>query len=281
MTRFCTLKFLFVFFIIIIQIDAQQPSRPVITIYSTEIVQPTEPVAPHRTASSTPTYSSTSQQLSETSKVGIICAASLGAFILFIISVCTVRCIRRHRRHDRRNGTSSSKVDVNELPEENPTGHGDPRKSIRIGELNPNVWDNKMGPTLIHSQMQAEQIYPRPIYPMQPVPIYNQMQQEAGFQRQQRIGLEPIYNQIQPQYQDNILRIESEEGGLKEGSKNYGPTEEDILRMPSERESRIESKRLAQITSLGKDNSGESRQPYQTLTYPGNIEINTNLNGFQ
>ncbi|KAF0373309.1 hypothetical protein F8M41_013051 [Gigaspora margarita] len=281
MTRFCTLKFLFVFFIIIIQIDAQQPSRPIVTIYSTETVQPTEP--PHRTVSSAPTYSSTSttQQLSETSKVGIICAAALGAFLLFIILVCTVRYIRRQRRRDRRNATSSSKVDVSELPEENPTGHGGPRKSIRIEELNSNVWDNKMRPTLIHSQMQAGQIYPRPIYPMQPVPIYNQMQQEADFQRQHRIGLEPIYNQIQPQYQDNVLRIESEEGGRKEGSKNYGPVEEDILRMPSERESKIESKRLAQRTSLGKDNSGESRQSHQTLTYPGNIEINTNLKDLQ
>ncbi|CAG8795846.1 35346_t:CDS:2 [Gigaspora margarita] len=233
-------------------------------------------------------------QLSETSKVGIICAAALGAFLLFIILVCTVRYIRRQRRCDRRNATSISKVDVSELPEENPTGHGDPRKSIRIEELNSNVWDNKMRPTLIHSQIQAGQIYPRPIYPIQagqiyprpiypiqPVPIYNQMQQEADFQRQHRIGFEPIYNQIQPQYQDNVLRIESEEGGRKEGSKNYGPVEEDILRMPSERESKIESKRLAQRTSLGKDNSGESRQSHQTLTYPGNIEINTNLKDLQ
>ncbi|CAG8846084.1 42347_t:CDS:2, partial [Gigaspora margarita] len=216
--------------------DAQRPTRPIVTIYSTETVQPTEP--PHRTASSAssaPTYSSTSTslQLGKTSKVGIICATS--AFILFIIFVGIVRYIRRQRRHERRKAMSSPKVDVGELPEENPTGHGDPRKSIRIGELNSNVWDNKMTPTLIHSQMQAGQTYPRPIYPMQPVPIYNQMQQEVDFQR-----------------------IESEEGGQKEGSKNYGPVEEDILKMPSERESIIESKRLAQRTSLGKDNSGES-----------------------
>ncbi|CAG8736714.1 5127_t:CDS:1, partial [Dentiscutata heterogama] len=57
--------------------------------------------------------------------------------------------------------------------------------------------------------------------------------------------------------------------------------EEDILRVPSEKEIK-ESKRLeASRTSSGKENSGESRQSYQTLTFPGNTEINTNLKDMQ
>ncbi|CAG8538986.1 9642_t:CDS:2 [Cetraspora pellucida] len=268
-------------FISDILIDAQQ-TRPVITVYSTLTVPPTEtPARP--TTYSTPT----TRPQDETSKVGIICAAAFGVFILIIISVFTVRCILRQRRHDLGYGMNSAKVEVSGLPEDdNPTGHGDPRRKSRAGQNSNLINDKAMGSGVgqSYNQMQPPPIYPSPIYPnpIYPSPIYPGPI-HPGPIHPGPIHPSQIYNPMQPQYNEpynednNILRIASDEGGRTDGSKNYGPSEEDVLRVPSERESMNEAMRLAQEASKMKSKEENSRESQQVVTFPGNTEINTNL----
>ncbi|CAG8610735.1 5904_t:CDS:2 [Cetraspora pellucida] len=253
-------------------------TRPVITLYSTLTVPPTETSPALPTTYSTPT----TQPQDETAKVGIICAAVFGVFILITISVFTVRCIRRQRRHDLGYGMSSAKVEASGLPEDdNPTGHGDPRRKSRAGQNSNLINDKAMGSGFgqAYNQMQPPPIYPSPIYPnpIYPSPIY------PGPIHPGPIHPSQIYNPMQPQYNEpynednNILRIASDEGGRTDGSKNYGPSEEDVLRVPSERESMNEAMRLAQEASKMKSKEENSRGSQQVVTFPGNTEINTNL----
>ncbi|CAG8482730.1 35595_t:CDS:2 [Racocetra persica] len=214
----------------------------------------------------------------ETSRVGIICAVSLAAFIIFIISVITVRYILRQRRHDIRYGMSSAKIEASGLPEnDNPTGHGDPRRKIRAERQKSNlIHGSGLGQPPIHpGPTYPGPTYPGPTYPgpTYPGPTY------PGPTYPGPIYPSPRNNsQYNEQGEDNnILRIASDEGGRNDGSRNYGPSEDDILRVPSERESMNETMRLAQEALRTKSKEENPRESRQVLTFSGNTEIDTNL----
>ncbi|CAG8475096.1 1683_t:CDS:2 [Racocetra fulgida] len=131
---------------------------------------------------------------------------------------------------------SSAKIEASGLPEDdNPTGHGGPRRKIRAGH------GSGLGQPPIHpGPTYPGPTYPGPTYPgpTYPGPTY------PGPTYPGPIYPGPIYpsprnnSQYNEQGEDNnILRIAGDEDGRKDGSRNYGPSEEEILRVPSARES--------------------------------------------